>query len=200
MRLIMMFLAAVFLLSPAARAESPALKTAIFAGGCFWCMEHPFDRLDGVTDVQSGYAGGGVENPTYKEVSDGGTGHKEVVQVTYDPSKISYARLLEVFWRNIDPFDAQGQFCDKGNQYASAIFTVDEEEKRLAAESKAATEKRFGVAIATEILPGARFWPAEEYHQDYYIKNPWRYKYYRGGCGRDSRLGAVWGDEAGGEE
>lgn len=192
---------ALILLTPlAARAEGETLKTAVFAGGCFWCMEPPFDRLDGVTDVQSGYAGGHVDNPAYKEVSGGGTGHKEVVQVTYDPAKVSYERLLEVYWRNVDPFDAAGQFCDRGGQYASAIFAADDEEKRAAAESKAAMEKRFGTTIATEILPGAAFWPAEDYHQDYYLENPLRYKYYRGGCGRDKRLKAVWGDEAGGEE
>lgn len=175
-----------------------ALKTAIFAGGCFWCMEHPFDALDGVTDVQSGFAGGHVDHPTYKEVSAGGTGHREVVQVTYNPAVIGYEDLLEVYWRNIDPFDSEGQFCDKGDQYTSAVYVDGEAERAAAEKSKAAMEKRFGKKIATAIDPAATFYPAEEYHQDYYIKNPWRYKYYRGGCGRDRRLNDVWGAEAGG--
>ena len=173
-------------------------KTAIFAGGCFWCMEHSFDALDGVTDVQSGFAGGHVDDPTYKQVSAGGTGHREVVQVTYNPAVIGFDKLLETYWRNIDPFDAGGQFCDQGDQYTAAIFVGDGEERTLAEVSKAAMEKRFSEKIVTAIVPVAKFYPAEEYHQDYYLKNPWRYKYYRGGCGRDKRLHEIWGDEAGG--
>lgn len=179
--------------------SNPAVfKTAIFAGGCFWCMEHPFDALDGVTDVQSGFAGGHVDDPTYKQVSAGDTGHREVVQVTYNPTVIGYDKLLEAYWRNVDPFDAGGQFCDQGDQYTAAIFVGDGEERALAEASKVAMEKRFGEKIATAIVPAAKFYPAEEYHQDYYLKNPWRYKYYRGGCGRDKRLHEIWGDEAGG--
>lgn len=181
-----------------AAMASDALKTAVFAGGCFWCMEHPFDSLKGVTDVQAGYAGGHVENPAYKDVSEGGTGHREVIQVTYDPEKVGYADLLEVYWRNVDPFDAQGQFCDKGAQYAAAIYAADEQEKALTEASKSAMGKRFGQETTVLIVPAATFYPAEEYHQDYYLKNPWRYKYYRGGCGRDKRLKEVWGGEAGG--
>ena len=180
-------------------ASSPvALKTVIFAGGCFWCMEHPFDSLEGVTDVKSGFAGGHVDHPTYKQVSAGGTGHRESVQVTYNPAVVSFGKLLDVYWRNVDPFDAAGQFCDKGDQYTAAIFAGNDDERAQAEASKAAMEKRFGKAIATQIVPAAAFWPAEEYHQDYYLKNPWRYKYYRGGCGRDRRLNEIWGDEAGG--
>ena len=179
--------------------SNPAVfKTAIFAGGCFWCMEHPFDALDGVTDVQSGFAGGHIDDPTYKQVSAGGTGHREVVQVTYNPAVIGFDKLLETYWRNIDPFDTGGQFCDQGDQYTAAIFVGDEGERVAAEVSKTAMEKRFGEKIVTAIVPAAKFYPAEEYHQDYYLKNPWRYKYYRGGCGRDKRLHEIWGDEAGG--
>lgn len=192
MRLILLSAFFVIFAHPVYAAE------AIFAGGCFWCMEKPFESLKGVSAVESGYAGGYVENPTYKQVSKGETGHIEVVRVTYDPKKVSYKKLLKVFWRNIDPFDAEGQFCDKGDQYRSAIFINDDKERQLAEESKADLEKRFGETIATEILHTAPFYRAEEYHQDFYIKNAWKYKFYRGGCGRDKRLKEVWGKEAGG--
>jgi len=175
-----------------------ALKTAIFAGGCFWCMESDFESFDGIPDVQSGYAGGHVENPAYKAVSQGGTGHREVIQVTYNPAVIGYEKLLEIFWRNIDPFDDGGQFCDKGYQYTAAVFASNDEERTLAESSKAALEKRFGRAIVTEIVPVATFYPAEDYHQNYYKMHSWRYKYYRGRCGRDERLQEIWGNEAGG--
>jgi len=186
-------------LAPGPARGEPALKVAIFAGGCFWCMEGPFDKLAGVVSTTSGYTGGEKKNPTYKEVSAGGTGHAEAVRIVYDPAKVSYERLLEVFWHNIDPLARDRQFCDAGPQYRSAIFHVDEEQRRAAAASKAALEAsgKLKGPIATQIVPAGEFWPAEEYHQDYYQKNPIRYRYYRGGCGRDSRLKELWGDDAG---
>ena len=176
-------------------AQSSGLAVATFAGGCFWCMEPPFDELPGVVSTISGYTGGHVKNPTYEEVSAGKTGHAEAVQVKYDPSKITYAKLLDVFWHNIDPTTPNRQFCDVGNQYRAAIFVHDEEQKRLAEESKAELERsgRFKQPIVTEILPASSFYEAEDYHQDYYKKNPLRYKFYRTGCGRDRQLKAVWG-------
>jgi peptide-methionine (S)-S-oxide reductase len=176
------------------------LQTATFAGGCFWCMVHPFEVIDGVVSTISGYTGGSVANPTYEQVSAGGTGHKECVEVVFDPKKVSYQTLLDVYWRNIDPFDDKGQFCDKGNQYRSSIFVADDEQKALAEASKRKLEERFGRPIATEILPAGPFYRAEEYHQDYYKKNPLHYRFYRFSCGRDARLRQVWGDEAGGGE
>jgi len=168
---------------------------ATFAGGCFWCMEPPFDKLDGVVSTISGYTGGTKKNPTYEEVSAGKTGHAEVVQITYDPKKITYEKLLEVFWRNVDPLTPNRQFCDVGSQYRTAIFYHDETQKRLAEESKKALSKRFKEPIVTEIVAASEFYPAEDYHQDYYIKNPLRYKYYRYSCGRDQRLEALWGPD-----
>jgi peptide-methionine (S)-S-oxide reductase len=166
---------------------------AIFAGGCFWCMEGPFDKLDGVVSTTSGYTGGQTENPTYKQTSTGTTGHYEAVQVEYDADKVSYEKLLDVFWKNVDPFDARGQFCDKGPQYRAAIFTRNEDEKKLAINSKEALQNKLNgkANIVTEILPAKQFYAAEDYHQDYYKKNPVRYKYYRYGCGRDKRLNQV---------
>ncbi len=190
---------ALFLLVGAAPdAKTPPAKRAVatFAGGCSWCMEPPFDRTAGVISTTSGYIGGRVDRPTYEQVSAGGTGHAEAVQVVYDPTKVTYAQLLNVFWRNIDPVAVDRQFCDKGDQYRAAIFYSNDEEKKLALESKEKIRKS-GKAGAngpvTEILPAATFYPAEEYHQDYYRKNPVRYKYYRFACGRDSRLKQVWG-------
>jgi peptide-methionine (S)-S-oxide reductase len=156
-------------------------------------MEPPFDKLPGVSSTTSGYTGGKVASPSYEQVSAGATGHIESVQILYDPKKVSYRQLLDVYWKNIDPFDGTGQFCDKGPQYRSAIFYHDEEERRSALETKLALEKRFGRRIATEIVPAGAFWPAEDYHQNYYEKNPVRYKFYRNGCGRDRRLREVWG-------
>ncbi len=164
---------------------------AIFAGGCFWCMEPPFDKLDGVLSTTSGYIGGRVENPTYEQVSYGRTGHLEAVKIEYDPSKVSYEKLLEVFWVNIDPLDGRGQFCDKGEQYTSAIFALDEKQREAAEASFAALTLEG--EIQTTVRPAATFYPAEDYHQDYYKKNPIRYKYYRWGCGRDKRLKQLWG-------
>lgn len=174
----------------------PKRENAVFAGGCFWCMEQPFDQLPGVVSVTSGYAGGHKKNPTYDEVSAGGTGHAESVQVVYDPAMISYERLLEVFWHNIDPTVRNRQFCDVGNQYRSAIFYYTDEQRRLALQSLARLEKNkpFREAIQTEVVAGGTFYPAEEYHQHYYRKNPFRYKFYRTSCGRDRRLRELWGD------
>jgi len=181
----------------AAKAAPPAqgkpLAKATFAGGCFWCMEGPFDKLDGVVSTTSGYTGGTRKNPSYEEVSSGGTGHAESVQVVYDPSKVSYEKLLEVYWHNIDPLARNRQFCDVGTQYRSAIFYHDEAQKRLAEASKAETQKRFKQPIETQIVAASAFYPAEDYHQDYYTKNPIRYKFYRTGCGRDARLEELWG-------
>ncbi|WP_305668758.1 peptide-methionine (S)-S-oxide reductase MsrA [Parvibaculum sp.] len=185
----------------AAQAQETAEKeaVAIFAGGCFWCMEPPFDKTEGVISTTSGYTGGTAANPSYKEVSAGGTGHAEAVKVVYDPSKVSYEQLLHVFWRNIDPIRKDAQFCDLGSQYRSAIFYLDEEQRKLAEKSKADLDAsgRIPKPIVTEIVEAGPFYPAETYHQDYYLKNPVRYAYYRWGCGRDARLEQVWGDEAG---
>ena len=179
----------------AAQAANKGLAKATFAGGCFWCMEPPYDKLDGVVSTTSGYIGGSRKNPTYEEVSAGGTGHAEAVQVVYDPSKLSYARLLDVFWRNVDPLTPNAQFCDHGSQYRTGIFVHDAEQKRLAEESKAQVQKRFPERkVVTEIVPATVFYPAEEYHQNYYEKNPLRYKFYRTSCGRDARLEELWGN------
>lgn len=178
-------------------AQQPAAAQAVatFAGGCFWCMEPPFDALPGVLSTTSGYTGGSKSNPTYEEVSSGRTGHAEAVQVVYDPKKLSYAKLLEVFWENIDPTVVNRQFCDIGNQYRTAIFYNGEEQKRLAEASKRALMKTkpFKDDIVTPIVLAGQFWPAEEYHQNYYMKNPVRYRFYRTGCGRDARLKELWG-------
>ena len=181
------------LLAGGAAAQGTAKAT--FAGGCFWCMEPPYDKLPGVISTTSGYMGGKKRSPTYEEVSTGTTGHTEVVQVVYDPAKVSYEKLLEVFWRNIDPTVRDQQFCDVGSQYRTGIFVHDEEQKRLAEASKAALEKSkpFKAPIVTPVQAAGEFWPAEDYHQDYYKKNPVRYKYYRTGCGRDARLRQLWG-------
>jgi peptide-methionine (S)-S-oxide reductase len=175
------------------------LEKATFAGGCFWCMEHPFDELTGVVSVTSGYTGGQKKNPTYKEVSAGGTGHAESVQIVYDPSKISYAKLLQVYWHNIDPTVKDRQFCDSGHQYRSAIFYHNETQRQLALKSRNELEKNkpFKETVVTEITQVTDFYPAEDYHQHYYKKNPIRYKYYRGRCGRDERLKELWGNVAG---
>jgi peptide-methionine (S)-S-oxide reductase len=180
----------------AAQGAPPAgRQTAIFAGGCFWCMEHPFDEIDGVVSVTSGYTGGTKANPTYEEVSSGTTGHAEAVEVVYDPAKVSYQKLVDVFWHNIDPLAANAQFCDHGTQYRSAIFYRGDEQKHIAEASKDALTKsgRFDRPIVTQIVAAATFWPAEGYHQHYYRTNPVRYKFYRLNCGRDQRLEQLWG-------
>jgi peptide methionine sulfoxide reductase msrA/msrB len=181
------------ILSGTVTAEG-GMKKATFAGGCFWCMEPPFEKLEGVLKVVSGYTGGTKVDPTYEEVSSGVTGHVEAIEITYDPQKISYRKLLEVFWRQIDPTDAGGQFVDRGGQYVSAIFYHDEEQKTQAGESKKALEasRRFDKPIVTAIREAGRFYPAEDYHQDYFKKNPIRYKYYRHNSGRDAFLEKVW--------
>jgi peptide-methionine (S)-S-oxide reductase len=180
-------------------AQSPKTAKAIFAGGCFWCMEEPFDVLPGVLATTSGYIGGQTKNPTYQAISTGTTGHAEAVQVEYDPAKVSYEKLLEVFWRNIDPTVKNRQFCDVGTQYRTGIFYIGEDQKRVALASKAALEKSkpFKAEIVTEITAAGEFFPAESYHQNYYQTNPVRYKFYRNGCGRDARLKELWGDKAG---
>jgi peptide-methionine (S)-S-oxide reductase len=197
----------VFLLALAAAASaeeklspvpSGGLAKATFAGGCFWCMQKPFDELPGVSSTTVGYTGGTKKSPTYEEVSSGGTGHAEAVQVLYDPKKVPYEKLLDIFWHNIDPLTPNAQFCDHGTQYRSAVFFHDEAQKRTAEESKKAltASGRFKTPLVTEIVPAAAFWPAEEYHQNYYRKNPIRYSIYRTGCGRDARLKELWGEAA----
>jgi peptide-methionine (S)-S-oxide reductase len=196
----MIFVTAVMVIFPASLiygADQPPegrkTTTATFAGGCFWCMEPPYDEIDGVISTISGYIGGTKKNPTYEQVTTGTTGHAEAVQIAYDPSKVTYEKLLEVFWRNIDPLTANAQFCDHGSQYRSAIFYHDETQKKLAEKSKQAVQQRFKQPVVTEIVPAAQFYPAEDYHQDYYKKNSIRYKIYRYGCGRDQRLEELWG-------
>ena len=176
------------------QAQSGA-ASAIFAGGCFWCVESDFDKLPGVVATTSGYAGGHLDNPTYKSVTRGNTGHYEVVKVDYDPSKVSYEKLLEVFWHSVDPTDDGGQFCDRGQSYATAIIALDANQQNAALTSKQQLVNA-GYDIATPVLPAATFFPAEGYHQDYYLKNPVRYKYYRYSCGRDAQVNRVWGDMA----
>lgn len=181
---------------PGSRLEKS--NSVILAGGCFWCIESDYEKkVDGILDVVSGYSGGHTKNPTYKEVSAGGTGHLEVVKVTYDPSVISYTEILDFFWRHVDPTRNDGQFCDGGDQYRPVIFYADEEEQRLAKASKANIEKvkPFSSPIKVELLPRAEFYLAEDYHQDYYKKNPLRYRYYRFACGRDARVEELWGEE-----
>lgn len=194
MKIRLVLLAALLALAPLPTAAQNR-AVAIFAGGCFWCMEPPFDKLDGVLSTTSGYIGGTKADPTYQEVTAGRTGHYEALQIEYDPARIGYDRLLEVFWRNIDPIDPTGQFCDKGPQYRSAIFAVDEEQRRLAEASKAQLDRsgKLPGRVVTEILPATRFYAAEDYHQDYYRKNPGRYTFYRWNCGRDGRLQQLWG-------
>jgi peptide-methionine (S)-S-oxide reductase len=181
------------------QAPGSDTATAILAGGCFWCVEADFDKVPGVLSTTSGYIGGRVANPTYEQVSSSDTGHVEAVRIVYDPSKVTYEALLQHFWRNVDPLTANAQFCDRGPQYRSAIFALDDRQKQLAEASKAAVEKRFAPRrVATEINSAATFYPAEDYHQDYYKKNEVKYKFYRWNCGRDARLQEVWGAEAGG--
>ncbi len=177
------------------KVEAAMPAKAYFAGGCFWCMEEVFEKVDGVIAVVSGYMGGTVANPTYEQVSAGQTGHAESVEVSYDPAKVSYQKLLEAFWRNVDPVTPNAQFCDHGSQYRSAVFYGTDEEKRLSEESKGVIEqsKRFSEPIVTQLVKASTFYSAEEYHQDFYKKNPIRYKYYKFSCGRAQRLEALWG-------
>jgi peptide-methionine (S)-S-oxide reductase len=178
---------------------APATARAIFAGGCFWCVEADFDKVPGVLATVSGYTGGTVPNPTYEQVSRKGTGHTEAVEITFDPARVSYAQLVEYFWRTIDPTVRDRQFCDVGSPYRTAIFALDEEQLRIARASLAALEKSrpFKDPVVTPVLPAAPFYVAEDYHQEYYRRNPVRYEYYRTACGRDARLRALWGEQAG---
>jgi len=189
---------ALFKQVPVRAEQSPTrqeLAKATFAGGCFWCMQPPFEKLDGVVSTTVGYTGGRTKNPSYGQVSAGGTGHAESVQIVYDPAKINYEQLLDIFWHNVDPLTPDAQFCDHGNQYRTAIFYHDETQRRLAEASKQQLEasKRFTQPIVTEIVAATEFYPAEDYHQDYHVKNPVRYQFYRWNCGRDQRLAALWG-------
>lgn len=193
-------LLAVLLVSAAAAIEAPEVTpaptaTATFAGGCFWCMQPPFDALKGVISTTVGYTGGQQPHPTYEEVSAGGTGHAESIQIVYDPAVITYQKLLEVFWHNIDPTTPDREFCDEGSQYRSAIFYHDETQKRLAEASKEEIEDGKKLHVVTQIVPASTFYPAEDYHQKYYRKNPVRYEFYRLSCGRDRRLRELWGSE-----
>lgn len=192
MRIAVLLLLSLAVLSSHARAET---QTAVFAGGCFWCMEPPYDKLEGVTGTTSGYAGGKLQNPSYEMVSSGNTEHREVVRVRYNPDEVAYERLLEVFWRNVDPLDDGGQFCDRGYQYTTAIFTQSEAQREAAEASKQALEAsdRFDKPVVTPVRELDAFYAAEAYHQNYYDKNPIRYYFYRKSCGRDSRLEELWG-------
>jgi len=171
----------------------PKTESAIFAGGCFWCVEADFDKVAGVISTTSGYIGGHKANPSYENVVQGGTGHAEAVEIVYDPAKVSYQKLLDVFWHNVDPLVKDRQFCDRGNQYRTAIFYRDEAQQKLAEASKARVEARFKQPVYTEIVAAGPFYKAEDYHQDYYLKNPIRYQFYRFNCGRDARLEELWG-------
>ncbi|NBB93931.1 MAG: peptide-methionine (S)-S-oxide reductase MsrA [Gammaproteobacteria bacterium] len=181
-----------------APAQDDSLARATFAGGCFWCMEPPYDEVEGVIETISGFSGGHVVDPSYRQVVQGGTGHIEVVQVVYDPHKVSYEQLLDIYWPNVDPFDGGGQFCDRGESYRPAIFVHDARQERLARESLQSVAERFEQPVAVTIEDFEAFYPAEDYHQNYYQENSIRYKYYRWRCGRDERLEEVWGEQAGG--
>lgn len=190
MRWMILFAALAF-----APVHAQKTEKAIFAAGCFWCTEEAFEKVPGVLSAVSGYVGGTTKNPTYEQVSSGRTGHAEAVEVTFDPAQVSYEKLLDVFWVNHDPTVTNRQFCDSGSQYRPAIFTLNDQQKRLAEASKAKWEKMkpFSQPILTQIVPAGQFWPAEEYHQDYYKKNPLQYRFYVAGCGRYARLDSLWG-------
>lgn len=180
------------------RAAQGKLQVAIFAGGCFWCVESDFDKVRGVKATISGYIGGRVKNPTYKQVAAGGTGHREAVKILYDPKQVSYEKLLHIYWRSIDPTDGGGQFCDRGSSYTTAIFATSQRQHRLAKESKEKLQRSgvLGAPIVTRILTAGRFYRAEGYHQNYYRKKPGQYRLYRSGCGRDARIRELWGSQA----
>ena len=187
-------IAALFTAAGAAgAADAPTYSTAYFAGGCFWCMEADFEKLPGVIEAVSGYTGGAKLNPTYEEVSDGATGHAESVEVRYDPARVTYAQLLDWYWHHVDPTVKDRQFCDEGTQYRTAIFVKNAQERQAAEASLAEVKKKLGAPVYTQIADAGKFYPAEDYHQDYYKKNPLRYSYYRHGCGRDARVEQVWG-------
>ena len=178
-----------------AGAPSTKYEIAILAGGCFWCLQKPYDNTKGIVATSVGYTGGHTPNPTYKEVSAGGSGHYEALKIAYDPSIISFKEILEVFWRNVDPFDTKGQFCDKGDSYRAAIFPLNKGQQKIAHDSKAAHERLLGGQFSTKIVAASAFFDGEDYHQKYYEKNPIRYKFYRYNCGRDQRLKEVWGEK-----
>jgi peptide-methionine (S)-S-oxide reductase len=182
-----------FIAVTAITQERPNTALATFAGGCFWCVEADFDKVKGVISTTSGYTGGRTANPTYEQVSHGGTGHAEAVEIAYDPAQVSYEKLLDAFWHNIDPLAKDRQFCDVGDQYRTAIFYHGEEQRAAAERSKALAQSRFKEPIQTEVVPAGPFYKAEDYHQDYYLKNPIRYAFYRFNCGRDARLEELWG-------
>jgi peptide-methionine (S)-S-oxide reductase len=182
-----------FIAVTAVTQERPNTALATFAGGCFWCVEADFDKVKGVISTTSGYTGGRTANPTYEQVSHGGTGHAEAVEIAYDPAQVSYEKLLDAFWHNIDPLAKDRQFCDVGDQYRTAIFYHGEEQRAAAERSKALAQSRFKEPIQTEVVPAGPFYKAEDYHQDYYLKNPIRYAFYRFNCGRDARLEELWG-------
>ncbi len=179
----------------AAPPPEPGQKVAIFAAGCFWCMEGPFDAQDGVLSTTSGYIGGMTEHPTYEQVSSGRTGHVEAIRIVYDPSKVTYDTLLDIYWKNVDPTQDGGQFCDQGSQYESAIFPTDAVQHAAADKSREEVSRRFGDAIFTKVIPAGTFWVAEDYHQDYYLKNPARYAIYKQACQREEQLDRVWGED-----
>jgi peptide-methionine (S)-S-oxide reductase len=187
-----LFLAVVLFAASSGDGRAAETKTAIFAGGCFWCVEEAFDKIDGVTETVSGYAGGTMPDPNYGSHE----GYKEAVKVTYDPAKVTYAKLLDNFWHNIDPFDPEGQFCDKGSAYQSVVFIGDDQEKQAAATTKQEIADKFKQPVATDIKPTTTFYAAEDYHQDYHNQNPVSYKYYKWGCGRAQRLAEIWGKPA----
>lgn len=193
-------LVAVATLSCAANRGPADTARATFAGGCFWCMEEPFEKVPGVLSVAAGFAGGSKTNPTYREVSAGGSGYAEAVEIVYDPSRVTYDRLLDVFWHHVDPLTANGQFCDRGRQYRSAIFFHDEAQRVLAEASKKRVEEELHAAVVTEIAPVTKFYRAEEYHQDFYKKNPGKYREYVEGCGRERRLQQLWGTAGHGQQ
>ncbi len=203
-RLLTLAVVSLAVMTGAASAQSeqprlaPGQEVATFAGGCFWCVESDFDKVDGVIATVSGFMGGRTPNPTYKQVTFGDTGHLEVVQITFDPKKVSYAKLLDAFWKSVDPYDDGGQFCDRGDSYRTAIFTHSDEQKQLADAAKAELQKSGPLKqpIVTRIIAGSAFTAAEDYHQNFHTTNPVRYKYYRHGCGRDARLETIWGKKA----
>ena len=178
------------------QASAHEMTKATFAGGCFWCIEADFDRVPGVLKTISGYTGGRTEEPTYEKISRGNTGHHEALQITYDPAKVNYKQLLTVFWHSIDPIDGGGQFCDRGDPYQTAVFVHNKQQRKLAEASKATMAKKMGQKLFTPIESAAKFYPAESYHQDYYRKNPLRYRYYRWNCGRNQRVRELWGEDA----
>ncbi len=192
----MLFTVAAALLLFANGASAQELKKTVFAGGCFWCVESDFDKVPGVVSTISGYTGGKTDDPTYRQVTAGGTGHYEAVEITYDPARVSYEMLLAAFWRSVDPTDGGGQFCDRGQSYATAVFVADEKERALAEASRKAAQTIVDKPIVTPILAAGRFYAAEDYHQDYYKNNPVRYRYYRFSCGRNRRVKELWGEHA----